>query len=155
MDHINTASTQAHDHRIRNFASKVGRFILHLLEMLLAMEVGMAILHLLGNLIPASSSYAAAFESGTNLHALAPEVPPRCPHCGSYLRPDVVWFGETLPPQALRAAFEAAQQCDLFFSIGTSGLVQPVASLPYEALRRGVTVVEINPDETPLTPRVT
>lgn len=71
MDHINTASIQAHDRRIRNFTSKVGRFILHLVEMLLAMEVGMAVLHLLGSLTPASSSYAAAFESGTNLHALA------------------------------------------------------------------------------------
>lgn len=84
-----------------------------------------------------------------------PEIPPRCPRCGGYLRPDVVWFGETLPPPALQAAFEAAQQCDLFFAIGTSGLVQPAASLPYEALRRGVTVVEINPDETPLTQRAT
>lgn len=80
-----------------------------------------------------------------------PEVPPRCPHCGGYLRPDVVWFGEMLPPQTLQAAFEAARQADLFFSIGTSALVQPAASLPHEALRRGVTVVEINPDETPLT----
>jgi NAD-dependent deacetylase len=97
------------------------------------------------------------FEEGdiVNSWPPGPEVPPRCPHCGGYLRPDVVWFGETLPPQALRAAFEAAQRCDLFCAIGTSGLVQPAASLPYEALRRGMTVVEINPDETPLTQSVT
>ncbi len=79
------------------------------------------------------------------------ELPPRCPRCGGLVRPDVVWFGEHLPRQARLAAIEAAQQCDLFFSIGTSGLVEPAASLPYEALRRGVTVVEINPDVTPLT----
>jgi NAD-dependent deacetylase len=93
------------------------------------------------------------FDEGRIIDSWPPtaEVPPRCPHCGGYLRPDVVWFGETLPPPALQAAFEAAQQGDLFFSIGTSGLVQPAASLPYEALRRGVTVVEINPDETSLT----
>ena len=97
------------------------------------------------------------FDEGDIIDSWPPttELPPRCPRCGGYLRPDVVWFGETLPPQALHAAFEAAQQCDLFFSIGTSALVKPAASLPYEALRRGVTVVEINPDETPLTPYVT
>jgi NAD-dependent deacetylase len=97
------------------------------------------------------------FEEGSIIDSWSPtpEVPPRCPHCNGYLRPDVVWFGETLPPQALRAASAAAQECDLFFSIGTSGLVQPAASLPYEALKRGVPVVEINPDETPLTPNVT
>ena len=79
------------------------------------------------------------------------EVPPTCPRCGALLRPDVVWFGEMLPPEALEAAFEVAQSCDLFFSIGTSSLVQPAASLPFEALRGGVSVVEVNPGETPLT----
>jgi NAD-dependent deacetylase len=73
------------------------------------------------------------------------ELPPRCPRCGGHLRPDVVWFGESLPAQALHTAFEAARQCDLFFSIGTSALVQPAASLPYEALQH----------VTPLTPNVT
>jgi NAD-dependent deacetylase len=82
----------------------------------------------------------------------APESsPPVCPNCGAPLRPDVVWFGETLPAHALRAASEAASSRDLFFSVGTSGLVQPAASLPFEALRVGATVVEVNPDETPLT----
>ena len=97
------------------------------------------------------------FDEGNIIDSWPPttELPPRCPLCGGYLRPDVVWFGETLPPQALHTAFEAARQCDLFFSIGTSALVQPAASLPYEALQRGVTVVEINPDVTPLTPNVT
>lgn len=71
---LKTAATPAQAPRIHSRASKAGRFILHLLEMLLAMEVGMAILHLLGNLIPASSSYTAAFESGTNLHTLAMAV---------------------------------------------------------------------------------
>ncbi len=79
------------------------------------------------------------------------QVPPRCPDCGSYLRPDVVWFGEMLPPQAMQEATEAAQTCDLFFSIGTSALVEPAASLPYDALANGAMVVEINPQETPLS----
>ncbi len=79
------------------------------------------------------------------------EIPPRCPRCNSYLRPDVVWFGEMLPAFALDEAFRAARNCDLFFSIGTSGVVEPAASLPFVALRNGAVVVEINPDETPLS----
>lgn len=79
-------------------------------------------------------------------------LPPPCPNCGAPLRPDVVWFGEALPGEALRDASEAASSCDLFLSIGTSGLVYPAASLPYEALGNGATVVEVNPEPTPLTP---
>jgi NAD-dependent deacetylase len=71
------------------------------------------------------------------------------------LRPDVVWFGESLPQEALAVAFTAAEQCDLFLSIGTSALVQPAASLPLVALEQGTVVVEINPDTTPLTSRAT
>ena len=78
-------------------------------------------------------------------------VPPSCPGCGAYLRPDVVWFGEALPVDALEEAFEAARGCDLFISVGTSGLVQPAASLPFEALRSGARLVEVNPSDTPLT----
>ncbi len=83
------------------------------------------------------------------------ETPPPCPRCGGPLRPDVVWFGEALPRDTLEAAMAAAAKCDLFFSIGTSALVQPAAFLPFEAQRYGAITVEINPDETPLTPHVT
>lgn len=79
------------------------------------------------------------------------EVPPCCPDCGSPLRPDVVWFGEALPEGALHAAWEAARTCEIFFSIGTSALVEPAASLPFVALQSGAIVVEINPNSTPLT----
>lgn len=78
-------------------------------------------------------------------------IPPKCPDCGSYLRPDVVWFGENLPPQALRAAVEATEEADVFFSIGTSAVVEPAASLPLIARQAGATLVEINPDPTPVT----
>lgn len=78
-------------------------------------------------------------------------VPPPCPNCGAPLRPDVVWFGEGLPAAALQAASEAARSCDFFLSVGTSGLVYPAASLPHEALENGATVVEVNPERTPLT----
>ena len=78
--------------------------------------------------------------------AATDELPPRCPRCGGPLRPDVVWFGELLPEAALLAAREAAATCDLFFSIGTSGVVEPAASLPFLALKRGAVVVIVNPD---------
>jgi NAD-dependent deacetylase len=82
------------------------------------------------------------------------EVPPRCPNCGGWLRPDVVWFNETLPEDAIEKSLAASRACDVFFSIGTSGQVYPAASLPLEARDAGATVVEINPDETPLSRQV-
>lgn len=71
--------------------------------------------------------------------------------CGGMIRPDVVWFGEMLPPDALDQAFRAAENCDVFFSIGTMGEVQPAASLPGAARRRGALTVEINPNPTSLS----
>jgi NAD-dependent deacetylase len=79
------------------------------------------------------------------------ELPPRCPSCGSFLRPDVVWFGEPLPSEAIQTALEVAQSCQVFFSIGTSSVVEPAASLPFVASRSGAVIVEINPIPTPLT----
>lgn len=81
-------------------------------------------------------------------------IPPRCPACGSYLRPDVVWFGESLPEQALERAWRASGNCQVFFSIGTSAVVQPAATLPLIAQEAGAIVVEINPGETPLSRQV-
>jgi len=81
----------------------------------------------------------------------AGEAIPLCQSCGGLLRPDVVWFGEQLPQDALEMAIEAARRCQVFFSIGTSGLVQPAASLAYAAKNRGGIVIEINAEPTPLT----
>lgn len=77
------------------------------------------------------------------------DILPTCPRCAALLRPDIVWFGEMLPQQAISRALQASQNCDVFFSIGTSGVVEPAASLPYEALRSGASLVEINPQLTP------
>lgn len=79
------------------------------------------------------------------------EGPPRCPHCGGRLRPDIVWYEEMLPEAELELATHAARTCDVFFSIGTSSVVYPAAALPLEAAQHGATVVEINPLPTPLT----
>ena len=72
------------------------------------------------------------------------QVPPPCPNCGGPLRPDVVWFGENLPKRILENALLVAQNCDVYFSIGTSGTVQPAASLPEIASKCGATTVTIN-----------
>ncbi len=79
------------------------------------------------------------------------ESVPRCAACGGMLRPDVVWFGEPLPRSELEAAVEAARGCQVFLSIGTSGIVQPAAALPFAAKNKGAVVVEINLEATPLT----
>ncbi len=76
---------------------------------------------------------------------------PKCPHCGGVLRPGVVLFGESLSPQALSEAQEAAATCEVFFSIGTSAVVEPAASLPYIAKANGAYLVEINLERTPLS----
>ena len=75
-----------------------------------------------------------------------------CGTCGGHLRPDVVWFGEMLPIDAIEKAVSAAEACDIFFSIGTSSLVYPAADLWRRAKDSGATVIEINKDPTPLTP---
>jgi NAD-dependent deacetylase len=80
------------------------------------------------------------YESLDEVH---PGIPPRCP-CGGYIRPDVVWFGEMLPPDAIHYAFETASKCELFFSVGTSAVVHPAASLPLIARKNGAYVVEVN-----------
>ncbi|MCA8912758.1 MAG: NAD-dependent deacylase [Planctomycetes bacterium] len=79
------------------------------------------------------------------------EPPPLHPETGGMLRPDVVWFGEALPEQALLESAQAAIEADVYFTIGTSALVYPAAGLPIEAGRAGAVVVEINPIETPFT----
>jgi NAD-dependent deacetylase len=74
-----------------------------------------------------------------------------CPGCGDSLRPDVVLFGEMLPPLAFEQAAAAAANCDLCFVIGTSGIVYPAAGLPEIARASGAWVCELNPESTPLS----
>ena len=74
-------------------------------------------------------------------------LPARCPDCGGLARPGVVWFGESIDPHALHAC-NAAVECDVFLSIGTSSVVYPAAGLIHSAKRRGTFTVEINPEAT-------
>ena len=82
--------------------------------------------------------------------------PPRCRHCGGYLRPDVVWFGEVLPEGSWQEALEVVQTCDLLVIVGTSLQVQPASTLPTLAARHGAKLIEVNPDPDgdPYPPRV-
>jgi hypothetical protein len=100
----------------------------------------MAILHGL------DAQMAAEFFHNGRMH---PVVYPTARNAGpSYAR---MWFGELLPIGELEAAIRAARTCAVFFSIGTSGIVQPAATLPFLAKQGGAVLVEINTEETPLT----
>ncbi|MPY66301.1 NAD-dependent deacylase [Deinococcus sp. SDU3-2] len=78
--------------------------------------------------------------------------PPTCPVCGARMRPNIVWFGEFLPELALEAATRAFEKADVALIVGTSGQVYPAAGLALETRRAGGVVIEVNPDETELTP---
>jgi NAD-dependent deacetylase len=78
------------------------------------------------------------------------ELPPRC-QCGGVLRPEVVLFGEMLPPDVYARASMAAASCDLFFVVGTSAVVYPAASLPVSAKQHRAFVIEVNPEPTPVS----
>ena len=74
--------------------------------------------------------------------------PPTCSKCGGFIRPGVVWFGESLPMHEWEQSVNATEDCDLLFIVGTSGLVWPAANLPYMADKVGVPIVQINPTTT-------
>lgn len=81
----------------------------------------------------------------------AMQTPPPCPHCGAYLRPDVVWFSESLPMDALARAYELCKISDVILVIGTSGIVSPASELPQVGLKHGATIIEINPQYSMIT----
>lgn len=94
--------------------------------------------------------------SEEDLDAMRRHTPPLCEVCREgRLRPGIVWFGEMLPMDAWDRAYEALETCDLCVVVGTSGIVQPAASLPLVALGAGAPIVEVNPDQTELTDMVT
>ncbi|UCG86942.1 MAG: NAD-dependent deacylase [Gemmatimonadota bacterium] len=99
--------------------------------------------------------YDTANIAGLAVPTVEEVEPPRCPDCDSPIRPGVVWFGESLPHLAVGRAWSAVAQCDALIVVGTSALVYPAAELPEIVVRRGGPVVEINPESTPLSPRVT
>jgi NAD-dependent deacetylase len=85
------------------------------------------------------------------IDASSHETLPRCVQCGALARPDIVWFGEMLEAGNIERAFAEAESADVCLVIGTSGVVQPAASLAAVTRRAGGAVIEVNPVETPLT----
>jgi NAD-dependent deacetylase len=81
---------------------------------------------------------------------LLDELPPACA-CGSWLRPDVVLFGEPLPYEPYARALALAETCDIMLVIGTSMVVYPAAGIPYAAISAGACIIEVNPEETDFT----
>ena len=90
-----------------------------------------------------SAFETAAFETQTTI--------PRCPECEAVLKPDVVFFGEPIPVEAMHEAFRMARETDLVLVVGTSAVVYPASSIPSMAKENGAKVVEINLEATPLT----
>ncbi len=84
----------------------------------------------------------------------AAALPPRCarPGCDGVVKGDTVMFGEPIPPSALQRSAEETARADLFMSVGTSAVVYPAAQYPILAAQRGVPLIEVNPEPTPLTP---
>ena len=77
-------------------------------------------------------------------------LPPLC-KCGNMLRPDVVWFGETLSQDIWKSAIEQSSSCDVMVVVGTSLAVSPANLLPVYAKQNGALMIEVNPDETPMS----
>lgn len=75
----------------------------------------------------------------------------RCEKCGSWLRPDITWFGDALNEGVVREAVAAIRCCDLFVSVGTSGVVYPAAGFPRFARESGARCVEINPEASEMS----
>jgi NAD-dependent deacetylase len=75
----------------------------------------------------------------------------KCDQCGSWLRPDIVWFGDMLNQDVISEANLMVRRCDLFISIGTSGVVWPAAGFPKIAKGSGAYCIEINPEPNELS----
>jgi NAD-dependent deacetylase len=79
------------------------------------------------------------------------ELPPRCPDCAGIVKGDTVMFGEPIPRDALDECVEQSWKCDVMLLIGTSAVVYPAAQFPLDVRRLGGVLIEVNPNETPLT----
>lgn len=109
------------------------------------------VIHLHGSLFAprcAACARPGEFEPGTPDPTLTLLEPPHCQHCGGYIRPGVVWFGEAMPEKEFQLAEDLVDVCDAMLVVGTSGVVYPAAQLPINAHQLGKFVGEINPDRS-------
>jgi NAD-dependent deacetylase len=106
------------------------------------------ILELHGNILRSHCQAGCGSETPEDEDAAVPMC-----RCGAPLRPSVVWFGEMLPQDVFREAYQEMERCDACLVVGTSAIVYPAASLPQVAMTAGAAVVEVNPEATPLSPK--
>ena len=97
----------------------------------------------------------ASYPLARVLELLAEEDAPACPRCGSILKPDIVFFGELLPVEAIDCAFELAREAALLLVVGSALEVHPVAGLPLETIGAGGEVAIVNRGPTALDGRAT
>ena len=82
-------------------------------------------------------------------------LPPKCSECDGLLKPDFIFFGEGIPQKAYSASLEAAEKSEVFLVIGTIGEVMPACQIPYLAKQNGATIIEVNPEESNFTNKIT
>ena len=82
-------------------------------------------------------------------------IPPSCASCSGLLKPDFIFFGEQIPPDAYMASVKAAEKSEVMLIIGTTGEVMPANQIPIYAKQNGATIIEINPEKSLLTDRIT
>lgn len=110
------------------------------------------VLHLHGELFALRCFDCARAHQGFELPADAADsprlrrTPPRCAHCAGPIRPGVVWFGEPLPTRLWQQAQQQVRETDVLLVVGTSGVVEPAASLVGQARLHGARIIEINPE---------
>ena len=101
------------------------------------------------------STCGARRDDRSVIDATSVETLPHCDTCGSLMRPDIVWFGESLDPTVLGEAMRLASAADVCLVVGTSAVVHPAAGLADLTRRAGGHVIEVNVADTPLTDMVT
>ena len=86
---------------------------------------------------------------------LLEQIPPRCPECGGLLKPDFVFFGESIPEPANSLSFKEAEIADVFLVVGTTGEIYPAALIPQIAKTNGATIIEVNISPSKYTNTIT
>jgi len=81
-------------------------------------------------------------------------LPPKCKRCNNILRPDVVWFGESLPLNVWNQAIVEVNSCDAMIIAGTSLVVSPANTLPLYAKQNNAILIEVNPEQTPMSTEI-
>lgn len=86
---------------------------------------------------------------------LLDDLPPKCSECGGLLKPDFVFFGESIPSKAYALSLKEEQEADVFLLVGTTGEIQPASMIPIIAKEKGAKIIEVNIEESNYTRTIT